>query len=498
MFNEIIYALPIVLISVFSVLTILVDVFTGSNRSISYYFNILALLLVGISAAYTMNIPAETFEALDTSTLLSKGQLTFGGFAAFADIIFSVAGILTIMASRTYLQREFSDYKEFYSLILFSVMGMIVIAHSANLLVLFIGIELMSIPFYILAGFIRTRILSVEASLKYFLLGAFATGFLLYGMALVYGATGTLYMNEISDAIITGNFEGIYLKIGLALIVIGLSFKVAAFPFHQWAPDVYTGAPTVVTGFMSTAGKAAALIAFIIVSKTMLPMVFNADTYSDSALYMKLNSTQILNVIAVISALTMLVGNISALVQKNVKRMLAYSSVAHAGYLLMGIVAHSEQGYSGILFYATAYMFMQIGAFIVVSVLERDEDKYLSFSDYSGLKQNHPFLAAVMAIFMFSLAGIPLFAGFPGKYMLFVSAIDAGYTWLTIVAVVSSIISMYFYIGLVLHIYFKDPGEQFAKADAKYPKFALVICTIAIFVLGVMPGGLMDLTRSFF
>lgn len=496
--KEFLYGLPIVLITVLSVVTILVDAFSGSNKKFSYYFNIVALLIVGASAAYTLTIPQTDIAALNPGELLSRGQLRFGGFAAILDIVFVVSGILTLIAANPYFKREFSVYKEFYSLIVFAINGMIIIAHSANLLVLFIGIEIMSVSFYILAGFIRTRISSVEAALKYFLLGAFATGFLSYGMAMIYGATGTLDMVHISDAVVNGSVDMLYFKIGVGLMIVGLSFKVAAFPFHQWAPDVYHGAPTVVTGFMSTAGKAAAIIAFVIIGKNIFHLNLDPSVISERALEIRgINETALL-IIAFISAATMLIGNISALVQKNVKRMLAYSSVAHAGYLLMGIVANNEQGWSGIVFYATAYMFMQVGAFIIVSVIERKETENMNLSDYAGLRKTHPYLAVMMAIFMFSLAGLPPFAGFPGKYMLFQSAVQAGYTWLTIVAVVSSVISMYFYIGLIVYMYFREKDGEPLKAETKGAMLPLYISTIAIFVLGIFPGYLVDLAKYLF
>lgn len=496
--KEFLYGLPIVLITALSVITILVDAFTGSNKKISYYFNIISLLIVGISAGYTLTIPQSEILSLNLSETISKGQLTFGGYAAILDIVFVISGILTLIAANPYFSREFEVYKEFYSLVVFAINGMIIIAHSANLLVLFIGIEIMSVSFYILAGFIRTRISSIEAALKYFLLGAFATGFLSYGMAMIYGATGTLDLHSIKDIVYSGAVDTLYLKIGLGLLIVGLSFKVAAFPFHQWAPDVYHGAPTVVTGFMSTAGKAAAIIAFVIIGKNLLLDTFSPELMNAAALEIKEISQSAIMVIAVISAITMLVGNITALVQKNVKRMLAYSSVAHAGYLLMGIVANSSYGWSGIIFYSTAYMFMQVGAFIVVSVIERKEDQNMDLSDYSGLRKSHPYLALMMAIFMFSLAGIPPFAGFPGKYMLFNAAIQSGFTWLTIVAVVSSVISMYFYIGLIVYMYFKEKDGEELNADTKGTLLPLGISTIAVFLLGIFPSFLINLAEKFF
>lgn len=494
MTNEIVYGMPLLLIMALSVVALLVDAFSGKNKIIAYYFSIFSLLAVAISAAFTI-LPDVAPENIVTS--ISGTSMVFGGYSAFFDIIFCVAGILTIFASRPYMKREFDEYKEYYSLILFAIVGMMIIAHSNSLLMIFIGIELMSIVFYILSGFIRTRVTAVESALKYFLLGSFAAGFLLYGMALLYGATGTIVLPEILNSIMNSSADMTYVRIGFALILVGLAFKTAAFPFHQWAPDVYHGAPTVSTAFMSTAGKAAALIAFIVVAKSVIPTDISISSISEGSLRLSEFSETARLIIAVISGLTMLVGNITALVQKDVKRMLAYSSVAHAGYLLMGIVANNENGWSGIMFYATAYMFMQIGSFVIVGVIENNNQR-MNISDYSGLRKNHPWLAALMAIFMFSLAGLPPFAGFPGKYMLFIAAVESGYTWLTVVAVISTIISLYFYIGLVLQMYFKDSENEFVVNDISSAKITLAISVIFVFLLGIFPNSLIELARQLF
>ncbi|MBX3044011.1 MAG: NADH-quinone oxidoreductase subunit N [Candidatus Kapabacteria bacterium] len=494
MTNEVVYGMPLLLIMALSVVMLLVDAFTGKNKIIAYYFSIFSLLVVAASAALTISPDVDPGFI---ETPMSGTSMVFGGYAAFFDIIFCVAGILTIFASRPYLKREYGEYKEYYSLILFAITGMMLISHSNSLLMLFIGIELMSIVFYVLSGFIRTRVTAVESALKYFLLGSFASGFLLYGMALLYGATGTIVFPEILKSILSGSADMTFIRVGFALILIGLAFKAAAFPFHQWAPDVYHGAPTVSTAFMSTAGKAAALIAFIIVAKAIIPTDIAVSNITDVTIKLADFTDTSRMIIAIIAALTMLIGNISAVVQKNVKRMLAYSSVAHAGYLMMGIVANNENGWSGIMFYATAYMFMQIGSFVIVGVIERNNER-MNFEDYSGLRKNHPWLAALMAIFMFSLAGIPPFAGFPGKYMLFVGAVESGFTWLTIVAVVSTIISMYFYIGLVLNMYFKDNDNPFVVTDISSARITLAISVIFVFLLGILPNSLIELAKQLF
>ena len=489
--NEILLASPIVSLSILAIIALVFDARDSKNTNFGYTFAFGTFVLTFLLSVYGWmgGFDSSIFVVAES---LSKGALNFNPSAYFYDMLFVISAIFSMMASRPYFQREKAETTEFYNLVLFAVAGMMIIAHSASMLTLFIGIEIMSLSFYIMAGYFRFNKKSVEASLKYFLLGAFATGFLVYGMAMIYGATGSFYFDAIHSAISSGTVHSFtYLKIGLAMMIVGLAFKAATFPFHQWAPDVYTGSPTPVTTFMSTAGKAAAIISFIIVTAAIMPSITGIEAVD-------LNTSTAQTVIALISAITMIVGNITALMQKNVKRMLAFSSVAHAGYLLMGIVANSADGTRGMTFYITAYLFMQTGSFIIVSIFERNKNKNLEFSDYAGLYKKHPLMSALMAIFMFSLAGLPPMAGFFGKYLLFTAAIKAGFTWLTIVGVVSSVISMYFYIGLVLQMYFKESRDDVSMENkgglASVPVY---ISAIIIMLLGVLPFLLDDVVLAF-
>jgi NADH-quinone oxidoreductase subunit N len=473
MVQDLLFTAPFTFLSVMAIIAMVLDALIVNSSRITFIFSAITLLISGILGISTFGLHGIGF----------NGMVTGGGFAAYFDILFSIGGLLTILTSRQYLQRENIEHDEFYSLVLFAVAGMMLIAHSNHLLILFIGIEVMSVSFYILSGYMRNNAKSVESSLKYFLLGAFATGFLVYGIALIYGSTGSMDYNQIALNINNNalNFPAL-LPVGVALIVIGLSFKAAAFPFHQWAPDVYQGAPTIVTAFMSTAGKAAAFAAFIPIVTVLMPSA----------------PVKLQMIFAVMSAATMLIGNISALAQSNIKRMLAFSSVAHAGYIMMGLVSGSQYGYGGIVFYLTAYMFMQIGSFIIVAILERNGEKYLELSDYAGLSKRHPVLAAFMAIFMLSLAGIPPFAGFFGKYFLFTAAIDAGFLWLTLVGVLSSIISVYFYIGLIVKMYFTEPEGQREDNEVGMSGLSLIITIAGVIVLGILPSGILSIASNLF
>ncbi len=467
-------ALPLYIISGWAILSLLVDALTPAGSRVGFHFAWLGFFLTAIAAA--VSFPYE-------ATLFSDMIVT-GYYAAFFDALFAVAGLLTVFAAHPYLQRLQFELEEFYTLLLFAVAGMILIAHSNHLLMLFIGIEVMSISFYILAGYIRNKSLSVEAGLKYFLLGAFMSGFLMYGIALLYGSTASLEYAEILHATTAGSlsFPNLLL-IGATFLVVALSFKAALFPFHFWAPDVYQGAPTVVTGLMSTAGKAAAFAAFLPIAFMLFPK-----------LQLKL---QLL--LAVMAALSMLYGNIVAIAQQNVKRMLAYSSIAHAGYILIGIVAASPDGFAAVSFYAAIYLFMQLGAFVVAGLLERQYGQGLEIQDYKGLYQRHPVLASLMAVFMFSLTGVPPLAGFFGKYYLFLAAIESGFVWLAILGVIASVVSAYFYLGLVVAMFFqKDTQEQAVAVETGTASITLAITTIMTFLFGFFPSLLFQITQKLF
>jgi NADH-quinone oxidoreductase subunit N len=479
--NELLLTSPIISISLLAVISLIFDAMNEQNMKFGYLF-VQGALIIGLllSLAGLFNY-YELVDYVNWNESYTKHSLNFTQVSYFFDAIFCIAGILTLLASRPYLIRENVEETEYYNLILYAIAGMMIIVHSNHMLTAFIGIETMSLTFYVLAGYFRFNKKSVESAMKYFLLGAFATGFLVYGMAMIYGATGSMQFDIISSQIASGELNSIlYLNLGFGMLVVGLAFKMAIFPFHQWAPDVYTGAPTVVTAFMSTAGKAAAVIIFILIAKALLPLSEVAEVIN--------NTENAKTVLAILSAVTMLVGNITAVVQKNVKRMLAFSSVAHAGYLMMGLVANTAEGWKAAIFYITAYVFMQIGAFILVSIFERDKKKNLEFSDYSGLYKSNPMMAVMMAIFMLSLAGIPPLAGFFGKYLLFIAAIKAGFTWLTLVAVVSSVISMYFYIGLIKSMWFDEAEEGVTMENTSLSaSIPVYLSTIFVVVFGILP-----------
>ncbi len=407
------------------------------------------------------------------------GMLAADGFATFCNLLFLLVAGLTLLISIAYIRHTGLERGEYSALLLFSTLGMMIMASSLDLMTIFLGLETLSISLYILAGFLRERLESNESALKYLLLGAFASGFLLYGIALVYGATGTINLRQIAEAVARGQVNSpILLAIGMGLLIVGFGFKVAAIPFHSWAPDVYEGAPTSVTAFMIAGTKAAAFAAFLRILMTALPAL-------------QPDWSRALGILAV---LTMTVGNVVAIAQTNIKRMLAYSSIAHAGYILVALATGTKLGSGSILFYLAAYAFMNLGAFAVMVALARRDDERLTIDDYAGLGLRRPALGAAMALFMFSLAGIPPTAGFMGKLYVFSAAVQAGYIGLAVIGVANSVVSAFYYLRLTVVMYMSSaPGEPVAgQRPAPALGLAVLVAVGGTLLLGIFPSRLLE------
>ncbi|MBI5836230.1 MAG: NADH-quinone oxidoreductase subunit N [Candidatus Eisenbacteria bacterium] len=400
-------------------------------------------------------------------------------FTVFFGVVVLAAGIYTTLISIPYLKRNGLAHGEYYALIVFATLGAVLMASSTDLVLTFIGLETLSLAIYILAGFARSRMDSTEAALKYFLLGAFASAFLLFGIALLYGATGSTRLHAIAAAIAGNPSQPAILAVAMILVGIGFAFKVAAVPFHMWTPDVYEGAPASVTAYMAAGVKAAAFAGFA----RVFWVAFAPLTAEWSGF------------LAAAAILTMTWGNVVAIQQKNIKRMLAYSSIAHAGYLLVAMVAGGDDGRAALLFYFLPYALMNLGAFAVITALERQKggDAVL-IDDYSGLASRSPWLALAMAVFLFSLAGIPPTAGFMGKFYIFKAAVQTGHLGLAIVGVLNSVISVFYYLRPVVAMYMQEPGENHAVPAAKPVVNALMLASIlALLYMGIQPGGLFDM-----
>ena len=429
--------LPVILLVVWACALLLVDLFIPKERK--WLTAVLAAFGLALALGFTLSQVGRENTGFNDMVVLD-------GFAVFVNALLLVAGLLGVALAYGYIKRMGIERGEYYTLMLFSLSGMMLMAQAADLIIVFLSLELLSLPLYVLAAFARPRADSEEAGLKYFLLGAFSSGFVLYGIALVYGATGATSLTGIVAAVSNGT-SGLLLTIGSALILVGLGFKVAAVPFHMWTPDVYQGAPTAVTAFMAAGAKIAGFAALLRVFATAFPSL----------------AVDMTPVLWALSVLTMVVGNLLAIVQTDIKRMLAYSSIAHAGYILMAFVPYGNPTVAPIsiaagLFYLVAYALTNFGSWGVVIALERAEGKGLAISDYAGLGRKYPALAAAMTIFMLSLTGLPPTLGLVGKFYLFRAVLSGGYVGLAIIGVVTSLISAYYYLRVVVTMYMQD-GE---------------------------------------
>jgi len=410
-----------------------------------------------------------------------RGMVVLDSYALFFNIVIGYATGLVILFSMDYIRREGEEAGEFYILILLSSLGMMLMASAGDLIIVFLGLETMSIALYVLTGFFRHRLEAGEASLKYFLMGAFASAFFLYGIALIFGATGTTNLDRIANAVAAGAGRDPMLAIGFALLLVGFGFKISSVPFHMWAPDAYEGAPTSITAFIATGSKAAAFASLLRVLLTSLrgaPLDWPMLIWG-------------------MAAITMTVGNVVALAQQNLKRMLAYSSIAHVGYMLVGVVAGGSLGNGSVLFYLLVYTFTTAGAFGVILLLERDGREAVQLADYGGLATRHPVLAVALSIFLLSLIGIPPTAGFVGKFYLFGAAVKSGYVWLAVIGVLNSAVAAYYYLRLIVFMYMREPeGAPTVMAPSFSGALALVVALWGVVQLGVAPGPLFDLAQA--
>lgn len=410
-----------------------------------------------------------------------NGMYAVDAYSLFFKAVILIAVIFTVLLSGRYLKTEGAQHGEYYSLLIFSAVGMMVMVSARDLIVLYLGLELMALSIYCLVGFLKHDPRSNEAALKYFLMGAFSSGLLLYGISLIYGLTGTTGLYPLAERLAAlGLADNHALLVGLGLVLVAFCFKVAAAPFHMWSPDAYEGAPSPISAFMSVGPKAASFAAL------------------GSILFISFGGIQAHwgPLLAVIALLTMAVGNILAISQKSVKRMLAYSSIAHAGYILLGLLPGTTEGLSAILTYMLIYAFMNMGAFGILILLCDDQRRGEQLEDYRGLAKANPLAAALMLVFLFSLTGIPPTAGFIGKFNLLLAAVHAGYVKTVIVAVILSAISAFYYLRVVRYMYMLAPEEESQASFARSfgLNAALTLAMLMVLAIGVAPGWLLDLT----
>lgn len=469
--------LPLVFSAVWAVFLLLVDLWIPKDRKgITAIFAAIGFVVGMVLAYQQFFIPG-----IRLGVSAFNDMVVVDGFSVVLTMVFMITGLVVTALSVDYMRRMKIEKGEFYSLLFFSITGMILLAQVNDLIILFLGLELLSIPLYVMAGFALPRLDSEEAALKYFFTGAFASGFLLYGIALVFGATGTTNIPEVAQRISAEDLlNPTLMLLGAGFLLVGLGFKIASVPFHMWAPDVYQGSPTPVSAFMSVGVKIAAFGALI--------RVFLRD--------FSIYSVDLTPVFMVLSVATMLVGNLMALSQKNMKRLLAFTSVASAGYLLMAFVPYGNRMLTGeivaaMVFYLLAYAITSFGAWAVVIAMEKGDAQGLEIEDYSGLGRKYPWLGVCMSLFLLSFAGVPLTIGFWGKYYLFSDVIDGGYPWLAAVGILASVISVFYYLRVIFKMFMVE-GEPKIRRDIWLTVVTLV-SAIAVFILALEPGWLMAL-----
>jgi NADH-quinone oxidoreductase subunit N len=464
-------ALPLAIVFGWAIALLLIDLFIPDERK-----NITAGLgLAGLAVAALVQVPLWGSEIVTFS-----GMLRLDNYALMLNWIFLGVAAVSVLLSVEYLRRHDIEQGEYYPLMLFATGGMMLLAQSSNLIMLFLGLELLSITLYVLVGFAYPRLTSEEAAMKYLLLGAFAAGFLVYGIALMYGQTGTTDLEGIASYLNQRSGEDrTLLYVGLGLVLVGFGFKVAMVPFHMWTPDVYEGSPTPVAAFMSVGTKGAGFAALLRVLDLAAPSI--------QPLWGPM--------LALFAALTMIVGNVVALSQRNVKRMLAYSSIAHAGYILMGIIAGNSRGVEGFMFYLVAYAVTNLGAFAVVIALEQRGEAAWDLNDFAGLWQRRPWLAVAMATFMLSLAGVPPTAGFFGKLYVFTASWEAGFGWLVLVGVITSAIAAFFYLRIIVQMFMQEPAREAPPTLDRGVQIGVALALIGVTVFGLMPGLIVNLVR---
>ena len=464
--------IPEIIVLLTACTVLLVDLFAAKkNRSLTLAVTtIIGLLLAMYSETLLHGKDITGF----------YGTVVADDFSILFEFIYMSVAIITVFVSRHYIAENEMNFGEYYVLLLTAVSGMMFMTSGLDLLVIFIGLEIMSISSYILVGMKRKVAMANEAALKYLLLGAFSTGFLLYGISLLYGATGSTLLPTIISEIQQNGSGNPLVIVGMALVVVAMSFKIAIVPFHMWTPDVYTGAPTPVTGFLSGAAKAAGFAVFIRVLMTGIP----------------LEGANWENILWLLAVLTMTVGNVMALRQNDVKRMLAYSSIAHAGYVLVAVVVGSTSAISGVIFYSCAYALMGTGAFGILTI--RDAGRIpRTFDDLAGYGKRNPTLALLMSLFIFSLVGLPLTGGFIGKFQIFSAALQEGWIWLTVIGILNSALSVYYYLRVVMFMYMREgalpEGSVVSNNTSGFAMTGLLGTALAVLYLGVFPDSILEL-----
>ena len=464
--------IPEMLVAVMAMAILLWDLFLSKEQK--QWSAYAAMLTCVVAAMLTLELASP-----DTKYAF-YGFFVLDSFSSYAKLLIYAGTFFGIVLSLDYMKDE-PNTGEYYSLMLFATLGMMLMVSAPNFVTLYLGLELMALCTYVLVGYQRDVLRSSEAALKYFILGSLASGFLLYGISFIYGVTGTFDFTQAGIGIAHAGADAhMALMLGLVFLLAGMCFKVSIAPFHMWTPDAYEGAPTPITAFMSIGPKVAGLVIFIRVLADVLPAL-------------QVDYTTILTWLAV---LTMAVGNLAAIAQRNIKRMLAYSTIGHIGFAMLGLIAANADGYAGVLVYLTVYLFMNMGAFAIIILMRREGIQGELLDDFAGLSKVRPGYALAMGLFMFSLAGIPFLGGFWAKYVVFIAAVEAGHLYLALIALLFSAVGAFYYIRVVKYIYFDEERVAFNFSDSRLMQATVAVTAIAVVALGLFPGPMIDLCKA--
>lgn len=464
--------LPEIIVAFAAMAILLWDLFLPRERKLLAAVAAIATCVLAAAATLTLASPqpATAF----------YGYFVLDPFASFTKLLIYGATILTVILSMDYVKDE-ANTGEYYSLMLFAMLGMMLMVSSPNFITMYLGLELMALSTYVLVGFQRDVLRSSEAALKYFILGSLASGLLLYGISFLYGVTGSLDLTAIGAALdASGTQARIPILLGMVFLLAGLSFKISVAPFHMWTPDAYEGAPTPITAFMSVAPKVAGIAILLRVLVDALPSL----------------TADYVTIFTYLAVLTMAIGNLAAIAQRNIKRMLAYSTVGHVGFMLLGLIAGTADGYAAMLVYLSVYLFMNMGAFAIIVLMRREGIQGELLDDFAGLAKIRPVYGLAMGLFLFSLAGIPFLGGFWAKYAVFAAAIEAGHLYLALIGILFSVVGAFYYIRVVKYIYFDEERVAFDFVESRLMQAAVSVTAIAVVAIGIFPQPLMDLCKA--
>ncbi|MDX8388946.1 MAG: NADH-quinone oxidoreductase subunit N [Mariprofundaceae bacterium] len=472
-FPDHLYALlPEIVVALLAMFLLIADLFIPKDKKRMTAY--MALMTVVIAAAVSLKVAGP-----DTVSAF-YGFFVLDPFASFSKLLIYVATFFAIILSLEYMEEE-QHVGEYYVLILFSMLGMMLMVSSPNFVTMYLGMELMALSMYVLVGYQRDVLRSSEAALKYFILGALASCVLLYGVTFLYGLTGSFDFSKIGHALASVSVEGeMAMMLGLVFVLSGLAFKVSMAPFHMWTPDAYEGAPTPITAFMSVAPKLAGFAILIRVLHDALPAL--QEDY--------------VSILMILAVLSMAIGNVAAIAQRNIKRMLAYSTIGHVGFIALGLIAATPDGYAAVLTYLSIYLFMTMGTFAIIILMRRDGIHGELLDDFAGLSKVRPLYALALGLMMFSMAGIPFLGGFWAKYAVIIAVIDAGHLYLALIAVLFSAIGAFYYLRVVKYIYFDDERVAFNFSENRLMQATIAFTTVVVVGLGLYPGELMELCMA--